>query len=236
MTRRARMGPLQTLNRGVDRMAPGGRRSASESPVRPFYRPVGEAGDAPAGPVSVTLRPVLLEGFIPSFAAGGGAHSATLTLVGGAGNGTLADSSDGTYARMTAYKKAAYVGSVKATFETPTLGWEPSAATLTCRVRALVDTHPGPPADPGALYWEFKSPTGEMYAKSSDYPPNTRWFPGGSGAWMNMPSDSWMTQFPPASDVAAGVSVFICAYADAFTESHLQLDVSDVWLLLEGTL
>lgn len=26
-------------------MAPGGRRSAAESPVRPFWRPVGEAGD-----------------------------------------------------------------------------------------------------------------------------------------------------------------------------------------------
>lgn len=43
------MGPIQTLGRGVERMAPGGRRSASESPIRPFWRPVGEAGD-PAPP------------------------------------------------------------------------------------------------------------------------------------------------------------------------------------------
>lgn len=48
MTRRARTGPIATLGRGVERMAPGGRGSASESPVRPFWRPIGEAGEEPA--------------------------------------------------------------------------------------------------------------------------------------------------------------------------------------------
>ena len=50
MTRRARMGPLQSFSRPADRMAPGGRGSAAESPVRRMRRLVGAAGEEPEVP------------------------------------------------------------------------------------------------------------------------------------------------------------------------------------------
>lgn len=44
MTRRVRTGPIQGVASGMSRMAPGGRKSAAESPVRRLSRLVGAAG------------------------------------------------------------------------------------------------------------------------------------------------------------------------------------------------
>ena len=221
--------------RPASRMAPGGRMW-SESPIRRPYPRVRQAGEA-STVGTVVLRPVLLEGYIPPGAFSPGS-SATLNLVGGAGNSTMRDQSDATYARMTAELNL-YIGSVKATFETASLDWEPRFATFTWRVRALVNDHPSAP--PGTGYWEFTSATGTAYANADQFPPASRWVPGSE--WVDMASDQWQThgvggppllaqRVPSAADVAAGVVVRSRAAAWEFDVSFLQLDVADMWLTL----
>lgn len=68
MTRRARLSPLQAFARPADRMAPGGRKSAAESPVRDLDRLVGAAGEEeppPAGILPVSMGTATW-GFYPS--------------------------------------------------------------------------------------------------------------------------------------------------------------------------
>lgn len=238
MTRRAHMGPLSTLARGVDRMAPGGRKSASESPVRPFWRPIGETGEPAApepGPVSVLLRPTVV--------ALDPASTPPLTLSGGAGNNTLRDQSDSSYARMAwdgdGVANGATTGAVLATFQTASIGWEPTQATLTCRGRALANTVTDAR---GTLGWRFTNPADiAVYAYSIGFNPESRWIPG--SGWADMPSDLWWPvggsvpyrrSLPTAADVAAGMKLHIYPAGPYGFTGSLQLDVADVWLLLEG--
>jgi len=226
-------------------MAPGGRRSASESPIRPFYRPVGEAGEATPepGPVFATLRPAALEPYRPvRQGAPGDVWTPSLNLVGGAGNNTLRDLSDSTYARMDFLPYPdGFPGSVEATFDTSALGWEPIFAQLTVRIRSL--TNPGVATDKKLLCaWNVMNPAETVYHASVGQEGGNynNFIPAGS--WVEVASNQWATggtggaarSVPTAAEVAAGVKVYLYAFNPNEAGTPGQVDVADVWLTLEG--
>jgi hypothetical protein len=229
----------------------------SESPVRRPYPRVRQAGAEPPPPpeTSIILRPaVLVEGWAEQDPTGGAVWTEEpyeIVVIGGAGNNTLRDLSDGTYVRtfgvhehveVPLSSNTVYTG-VRATFETAVLGFTPVYATLTVRARgtytpALDIYRPG-------LEWRLLPPGAEWPTRANPDPPDlasvydfspgyVRWQPGAD--WTNLASDRWVTgtgrTVPTVEEVAAGLRLTLNAYWPY--DGNSQVEFADVWLLLEG--
>ena len=184
---------------------------------------IGDAGEEPPEP------PEPLDPYLRPISISGG------TLIGGAGNNTLRDQSDDTYARL---NRTPHSGAFTATFETRTLGYTPIQATLHVRARSL---EPVP-----NFYYVVWLMSG--YAGFGVLPYTNPAWGGGlpltsqTGTNWHVMSSNWRDDYPEPGYVvpsagavaAGGLTVSFDAAASVASPGEVgttfQIDIADVWL------